>query len=324
MAKSPATTGGRPYRQMTDSVLMIPPRGIRSNPETAIDNRFQRDFGTDAPSNLSQQALQEFADLTEQLQAAGVQVVVPDVSDDRDTPDAVFPNNWISFHEDGRVVLYPMRAANRRLERRPEVLGHIRLARFAIREVVDFSSWESEGIFLEGTGSLVIDRVNRQAYAGLSPRTIEEGVRRWCRAFDYEPIVFQAQHTVDGAAHPIYHTNVMMAVGETLAVVCLESITESTQRARVADQLAASGRELIEIDLAQMDRFAGNILQLQAGDGAPLTLISQTAFESLRASQRHALSRGSRLMIADVAAIESCGGGSVRCMIAEIFLPRSE
>jgi hypothetical protein len=304
-------------------VLLIPPHRIGFNEDTARDNRFQRNAPRASESKIRQDASREFDAFVEQLTAAGVQVVIPEISDDRETPDAVFPNNWISFHEDGTVILYPMRSNSRRLERRPEILGQLTLAGFAVGNIVDYSVWESEQLFLEGTGSLVLDRVNRLAFAGLSPRTSDVAVRRWSHAMGYQPIVFSAEHSVGGVRSAIYHTNVMMSIGETFCVVCPGSISNPIERSQVADALASTGREIIEIEQGQLDHYAGNLLQLSSDDGIPITVISETAHDSLNAQQRHALSRGCKLLVANIPTIEACGGGSVRCMIAEIFLPRS-
>lgn len=313
----------RTIRQITDAVLMIPPSRIGFNEDTARDNRFQRNAPPATATQIRHDAHREFDVFVEQLIAAGVQVVIPEISDNRETPDAVFPNNWLSFHEDGTVVLYPMRSASRRLERRPEILGQLSLAGFDVRTVIDYSTWESEQQFLEGTGSLVLDRVNRLAFAGLSPRTNESAVRRWSQVMRYQPYVFTAEHTVDGIASAIYHTNVMMSIGETFCVVCPETIANSIERSRIADALASTGRQIIEINLPQLDRFAGNVLQVSSKDGIPITIISETAHESLDAQQRHSLSCGSKVLVTSIPTIEACGGGSVRCMIAEIFLPRN-
>ena len=311
-------------RQITDVVLMVRPSEICFNPQTAGDNFFQRETPDVSQQSAQANANAEFEHFVEQLRVAGIQVIVADVSNDPEAPDAVFPNNWVSFHDDGKVILYPMMAVNRRRERRPEIIEQVRMAGFEVDSLVDYSAWEQEGLFLEGTGSLVLDRVNRLAFASLSPRTNEQAVRRWCEVMDYAPITFRARQLVAGQARPIYHTNVMMGIGDTWIVICLESIENSEERAQVRDALASTGRILIEIDERQMHRFAGNVMQLSSADGIPITVISQTALDALTPAQRHGLARGSRLLSAEIPAIETCGGGSVRCMLAEIFLRRQK
>ncbi len=309
-------------RQITDAVLMVRPSDICFNPQTAADNFFQREIPGVSQQSIRAQAITEFDHFVEQLRAAGIQVVVADVPSDPEAPDAVFPNNWVSFHDGGTVVLYPMMADNRRRERRPEIIEQLRMAGFTVDSILDYSPWEQEGLFLEGTGSLVLDRVNRLAFASLSPRTHEQAVWRWCEAMDFTPVTFRAEQFVAGQARPIYHTNVMMGIAETWIVVCLDSVENSDERARVRDALASTGRILIEIDESQMQRFAGNVLQLRSADGFPVTIISPTALDALTPAQRHGFTRGSKLLSAEINAIESCGGGSVRCMLAEIFLRR--
>lgn len=301
---------------------MVRPTGIRFNWQTADDNRFQRKPADETA--MRGRAILEFEQFAQQLKDAGIEVVVVDPPSGVETPDAVFPNNWISFHADGTVIVYPMKAANRRLERRPEVIEHVRSRGFQVDTVRDFAAWEADGQFLEGTGSLVLDRVHRVAFASLSPRTDEAAVRRWCAIMNYSPICFHAAQVERHETIPIYHTNVMMGIGETWATVCLDSIPDAAERERVRDALGSAGRNSIAIDADQMGKFAGNVLQLAAPDGTPITVISETAWQSLSPAQRHGLTRGSRLLTAEIGAIETCGGGSVRCMLAEIFLTRAD
>lgn len=311
-------------RQLADTVLMVEPTGIRFNPQTARDNFFQRELSGTTPSEIRNRANVEFRRLTAELRENGIQVIVVPAPENVDAPDAVFPNNWISFHEDGTVVLYPMMAENRRLERRREVIELVRMKGYEIGSVADFTDWESSGQFLEGTGSLVLDRVHRVAFASLSERTNELAVNRWCEQMRYKPVQFIARQNVAGIRRPIYHTNVMMSIGETWVVICSDSIDDTSQRKQVLDELASTGRTIIEISERQMSEcFAGNLLQLCSRDGQPLTAISQIAFDCLNSAQKHSLSCGGRILTTDIPTIESCGGGSVRCMLAEVFLPRS-
>jgi hypothetical protein len=323
-------------RQITNSVLLIQPRGFGYNEQTAGDNLFQvrDDQGADTP----RRALEEFNSLVRALRRAGVHAWVAEPPGGTDLPDAVFPNNWFSTHADGTVVLYPMAAQNRRPERQPALLEWLqRKGGYQIERVVDLSPWENEQLFLEGTGSLVLDRVHQIAYASLSPRTSPEAVERWCRLFDYRPVVFQATHQAGPRRVPVYHTNVMLGLGESWAVVCLQAIDDPAERQAVRRSLSRDGRTLIEIDETQMASFAANILQLTSSPPSsaehPLAeetrrersvvVMSQAAFDVLRGSQLDELRRDSAIVAVDVSLIERCGGGSVRCMLAEIFLPRS-
>jgi len=307
--------------QSAASVLMVRPARFAYNPQTAASNAFQHapDAKAREHEDLQALALREFDALTAQLARAGVRVIVADDTPDPAKPDAVFPNNWVSFHADGTVVLYPMLAPNRRLERREEVVrrvidaGGLRSSR-----TVDLSHREDEGKYLEGTGSLVLDRVRRIAYAGLSPRTDLDVLGEFAQQLDYELATFEA---VDGAGRAVYHTNVVMALGAAFAVVCGPAITELKSRDALYERLRASGHEVLEISLAQMHEFAGNLLEL-APQGSNVIAISSTAWRSLHAPQRRMLEKHGEVIAADVPVIERFGGGSVRCMLAEVHLPQ--
>jgi hypothetical protein len=307
--------------QTTGTVLMIRPVAFRSNPQTAASNAFQRAPGV-VPASLEQAAAEtEFDGLVRALRAAGVEVIVEEDTLEPSTPDAVFPNNWVSFHANGLVVLYPMMAPNRRRERRIDVIERLGAEHgFRIAEVVDLSYHEAEGRFLESTGSMVLDRVNRVAYACLSPRTHIDVLAEVAQRLNYEPLAFAAS---DGNGVPVYHTNVMMAVGEGFAVICAEAIDEPVQRSAVLGKLAATGHEIIEIDRGQMQSFAGNMLALAGPDGAQLLAMSARAAAALTAEQRAALEGHARIVAAPIDGIESSAGGSVRCMLAEVHLPRA-
>ena len=293
---------------------MIRPLHFGWNSETAASNTFQ--LKTPAPPRqVRQQAGQEFAALHRLLLRHGVAVRVFDDPPAPHTPDSLFPNNWFSTHEDGTLVLYPMAAHNRRAERRPHLVEALHRD-LGIRRVLDLTSWEDEEKFLEGTGSLVLDRVHRVAYAAQSGRTDPALVDVVAAALGYRSVLFA---TSPFQGQPIYHTNVLMAVGTTTAVVCLDAIVDGAHRDAVAASLRASGRQLVVITLGQMQDFAGNLLELRSEQGEPAWVMSTRAFESLRPEQRAQLGRGATLLHTPLSTIESVGGGSARCMLGELF-----
>ena len=311
---------GTAEKQAAGAVLMVRPIGFRSNPETAGSNAFQRPPGEADPAAEQAAAAVEFDGLVQRLQQAGVDTVVVDDTPDPVTPDAVFPNNWVSFHADGTAVLYPMMAPSRRRERRRDILELLSQQRgFRIERVIDLSHHEREGRFLESTGSMVLDRAHRVAYACLSPRTDLELLAEAAQLLDYEPLAFVA---IDADGLPIYHTNVLMCIGRDFAVLCEEAIADAAQRDAVRARLEASGHELISIGLGQLARFAGNMLELEGPGGERLLALSAQALDALEPGQREALASRCRLLPAPIGAIEAAGGGSVRCMLAEIHLPR--
>lgn len=310
----------QPEKQAAGTVFMVRPVAFHGNPETAASNAFQRPPEVADPAAEQAAAAVEFEGVVDALRAAGVEVVVVDDSASPPTPDSIFPNNWVSFHADGTVVLYPMMAPCRRRERRRDVLEHLSQALgFRIDRVVDLSGHEAEGRFLEGTGSMVLDRVNRVAYACLSARTDVEVLAEAARVLDYEPVAFVA---VDANGMPVYHTNVLMCLGTDFAVLCEEAISDTAQRAAVHRRLEETGHVVIPIRLEQMCSFAGNMLELAGPGGERLLALSARAFEALDEVQRAALEARCRLVVAPIAAIEEGGGGSVRCMLAEVHLPR--
>ncbi|RVT75826.1 amidinotransferase [Flavobacterium sufflavum] len=309
-------------KQVTNSVLMIRPLAFRMNEQTTANNYFQKELSGMLPAAVNAKAQQEFDALVIQLQNVGINVVVVDDNPETDTPDSVFPNNWISFHDNGDVVLYPMFAENRRAERREDILDILEEKGFVIENVVDFTSAEEDGVFLEGTGSLVLDRSNSIAYCALSPRANEELFIEFCEDFDYAPVIFEAFHTVDGKQQLVYHTNVMMSVGEHFAIICADMITDKQERKMVLDNLRASGKEIILISEKQVEHFAGNVLELSGTDDKRYVVMSSAAVESLNAAQKNQLEKHASILSANLQTIETCGGGSARCMIAEIFLPR--
>jgi hypothetical protein len=293
---------------------MVRPARFAFNPETAPSNAFQVAAGDD-PSL----ALEEFDGLARLLAHSGVEVIVADDSLVPIKPDAVFPNNWVSFHREGTVVLYPMLAANRRLERRDDLIEQVvRDGGFRVTRTVDLCYREKEGKFLEGTGSLVLDRAHGIAYASLSARTDLDVLGEFAQLLDYELVTFEA---VGVHAQPVYHTNVLMAVGTRFAVLCSEAIVEASHRAAVLERLRATDHEVIEISHDQMLAFAGNVLELHGGAG-PVIALSQGAWRSLAAAQRRRLESFGTVIAADIPVIERLGGGGVRCMLAEIHLPK--
>ena len=300
---------------------MIRPRAFGPNAQTAASNAFQQ--RVEGPlTAVREQALREFDALANALRDHGVTPIVFEDTAEPSKPDAVFPNNWVSFHADGRVFLYPLEAPVRRAERRMDIVESLSAEHgFRVRDITDLSELENVSLFLEGTGSMVLDRINRVAYAALSSRTRMDALADFAQRADYEITAFDA---CDADGQPIYHTNVMMAIGTQFAVVCSESIGAADKRADVLGRLAATGRAVIEIDLAQMHRFAGNLIELRTADGKFIVVLSQNADDSLRVAQREQLSTFGRLLPVDVTTIERVGGGSVRCMLAEVFLPHAD
>ncbi len=304
--------------QLASSVLMIRPARFESNPQTATSNRFQRK--TDAsPDEQQQSALAQFDNLVSDLRANGIGAIIAEDTSEPHTPDSIFPNNWVSFHADGRVVLYPMEADNRRAERRMDIVESLDTTHgFQVSEIVDLSHHEHSGHFLEGTGSMVLDRVNRIAYACLSSRTQLDVLGDFAQRLDYDVVAFDA---VDREGVPIYHTNVLMNVGEKLAVICDGAIARDDQRAAVLQRLHETGHDVMSLDYDQLDAFAGNMLELRNKDGDRMLAMSQRAYDSLEKKQRCRLRDNGSIITAAIDDIENSAGGSVRCMLAEIHLP---
>lgn len=307
--------------QLASAVLMIMPVRFESNPHTAESNRFQG-RNPDSAEKQQEDAAAEFTSLRDALVAAGIEVIAFDDTEEPHTPDAIFPNNWVSFHADGTVVLYPMEAPNRRTERRPDIIDALADCHgFQVRSIIDLSGHEANGQFLEGTGSLVLDRSNRIAYACVSSRTHLDVLGDFAQRMGYEVLAFDA---VDRDSAPIYHTNVLMNVGEALAVICAEAIPREDQRQAVLDSLRDSGHEVVEISFDQMDAFAGNMLELRSASGERVIAMSQQARDSLDESQLARLAANATIVSAPINSIESSAGGSVRCMLAEIHLNKNE
>jgi hypothetical protein len=304
--------------QATSHILMIRPVRFGFNEETAATNAFQDIKHAAQTRDVAQEdALREFDEMVRQLRAAGVDVIVIEDTREPYTPDSIFPNNWVSFHNNGTVILYPMQAENRRLERRRDILDQLE-ERFYINRLVDLSAFEGEGKFLEGTGSMVLDRKFKVAYACLSPRTSEETLDAFALQMNYEIVKFSA---VDAAGKAIYHTNVLMCIGDLFAVVCLAAIPDPDERLMVRSTLEMSGRQLIEITREQMTHFAGNMLEVKTKKRGKLIVMSTRAYESLTHRQIDALDDFGTILHFDLSMIESNGGGSARCMMAEVHLP---
>jgi len=299
--------------QNTSQLLMIKPVDFGFNVETAVNNAFQ----SASIETAQQNALKEFNDFVTLLQDNGIHVTVIEDTPIPHTPDSIFPNNWISFHADGTIILYPMFATNRRAERKQHVLDIIKNM-FVVKQAIDLTKYENENLFLEGTGSMVLDRENKIAYACLSPRTSEKVINEFCRIRNYKAVTFTA---ADNNDIEIYHTNVMMCVADKFVVICLDSIINQEERKKVIETIAQTGKEIIEISQQQINAFAGNMLQVINTNNEKLLIMSTQAFHLLSNQQKNRLEKYNRLLHSPLDTIEKAGGGSARCMLAEIFLP---
>ena len=310
--------------QTTNSILMIRPVAFRMNEQTAVNNYYQKELENLLPATVNAKAQEEFDAFVKKLRAVGVNVIVVDDTTESDTPDSIFPNNWISFHENGDVVLYPLFAENRRKERREDILDMLEDNGFVINEIMDYTSAEEDGFYLEGTGSIVLDRENGKAYCALSPRADEELFIEFCEDFEFYPVLFEAFQTVNGKRKLIYHTNVMMCIGETFAVICADCIDDKKERKMVLDSLRGDEKEVILITEAQVNNFAGNMLEVIGADERRYLVMSSSAHQSLTKKQIAQLEEHVTILSSSLDTIEACGGGSARCMMAEIFLPREQ
>jgi len=300
--------------QTTSHILMIRPLNFAFNAETATNNAFQV---KNAEANVHVKALKEFDEFVALLRTSGVDVTVVDDTPEPNTPDSIFPNNWISFHGDGTVLLYPMYAPSRRAERKEHVLEVVD-QHFLIRKKIDLSYNERDNLFLEGTGSMVLDRENRLAFACLSARTDKKVLDEFCDKMNYTAVMFRS---VDQNGRPIYHTNVMMCIADKFVVICLDSIPDNKEKEEVVAAIQKTGKEMIRIDYQQLNHFAGNMLQVENGKHEKLLVMSTQAFRSLTNEQVQELSSYNRIIHAPLNTIEVNGGGSARCMMAEIHLP---
>lgn len=311
-------------KQYTNTILMIEPVDFRFNEETAVNNYFQNETDESSES-VQQKALNEFNAMVSKLREHGVNVITIKDTLEPHTPDSIFPNNWISFHENKMIALYPMFAKNRRDERREDdVLDLLSEKGFEAEEIMDYTDAENDEIFLEGTGSIILDRENKIAYAAISPRTDEELFIEFCEDFEYTPVIFEANQTVNGERMQIYHTNVMMCVADQYAVICLDTIDDKSEKKQVIETLKETGKEIIAITEEQMHKFAGNMLQVGGMGASKYLVMSQTAYNSLTPGQIQAIEKYNPIIPVDISMIEKLGGGSARCMMAEVFLPKAD
>lgn len=305
--------------QTTDTVLMIEPVAFGYNAQTAENNYFQVNSEN---SETQEKALQEFKNFVEKLRSKGINVITVKDTLEPHKPDSIFPNNWVSFGSDGKAFLYPMFAPNRRDERRPEILEAVENAGYDIKQVEDISNFENEDKYLEGTGSMIFDHDNKIAYGSVSLR-LEEGLfKEFCEKIGYKPVVFHSFQTAGTERLPIYHTNVMMCVADKFVVICLDCIDDEAERNNVVEVIKSTNKEIIEISEAQMQNFAGNMLQVRNAEGKTFLVMSETAYKSLTPEQISAIEKYSEIIYSDLHTIEINGGGSARCMLAEVFLPK--
>ena len=306
--------------QTTNHLLLVRPRNFARASETVADNSFQSAVSAESFSEINRRAQTEFDAFVGLLQSVGITTHVFEDTDAPVKPDAVFPNNWFSTHPDGTVITYPVYWPQRRQERREDILDYLR-REFSVSRVTDLSGWEDDELYLESTGSVVLDRRARVAYACISQRCSPEALHQWCQLTGFQPISF---HATDARGETIYHTNVMMAVGTNEVLVCLDSVADEAERNKLRESLLLSGKRIIGLSLEQIDRFAGNALEALTPEGA-VWIMSSAAFQSLDADQRDALVArpGTRIVHADLSTIEHYGGGSARCMLGEVFLNKS-
>ncbi|PQJ79168.1 citrulline utilization hydrolase CtlX [Polaribacter porphyrae] len=309
-------------QQTTNTILMIRPINFRMNEQTKVNNYFQEDIDL-KNTEINNKAQEEFDDYVSKLRENNINVIVVSDTKEFDTPDSIFPNNWVSFHADGTVAIYPMFAENRRQERREDILHQLEKQGFVISNIVDYTSAEEDSLFLEGTGSLILDRQNRKAYCALSERADEDLLIEFCEDFEYSPVLFVANQSVNNERKPIYHTNVMMCIAETFAVICLSSIDDKKERKNVIKHLKEDGKEIIDITEKQMHNFAGNMLQVKNNNDDLFLIMSKAAHDSLTQHQITKIEKHCAILSSSLETIETCGGGSARCMIAEVFLPNN-
>ena len=305
--------------QVPAAVVMVRPASFGFNPDTAPSFLFQREITDANRREIERRARIEFDLLAGRLREAGVEVIIFDDMEELNTPDAVFPNNWVSFHHDGTVVLYPMLAPSRRPERRRDIIERLQTGGFRVSRVLDLTHHENDGRFLEGTGSVVFDHLDHIAYANISPRTESSVLNELCSALGYKPVTFHATYE---KGDPIFHTDMVMSLGDRFAVFCSESIADPGERKRVFESLKSSGREIISIDRKQVEQFTGNVLQLQTREGRKVLAISTAACLSLRSDQRDAIQKFAQLVESPLPVFEGIGRGSTRCMMADVHLPR--
>ena len=305
--------------QTASTVLMVEPIAFGYNAQTAENNYFQVE---QKDADIQTKALEEFNNFADKLKSKGINVITVKDTLNPHTPDSIFPNNWVSFHDDGKVVLYPMFAPNRRVERRADILEILKDNGFEITEIEDLSHFENQQKFLEGTGSMIFDHDHKIAYGSVSLRLDEELFRQFCTKFGFRPVVFHSYQNAGDQRLPIYHTNVMMCVADKFVVICLDCIDDELEREKVQEVIKSTQKEIIEISEDQMQQFAGNMLQVQNEAGEKFLVMSESAYRSLTAQQISAIEKYCEIIYSDLNTIETNGGGSARCMLAEVFLPK--
>ena len=305
--------------QSTDTVLMIEPIAFGFNEQTADNNFFQvkSEF-----SDTQEKALEEFNNYVAKLRNKGIDVIVVKDTLQPPTPDSIFPNNWVSFGADGKVVMYPMFAPNRRDERRTEIIDEVKKSGFEVKEIVDLSKNENEGVFLEGTGSIIFDHDYKIAYGSVSARLNESLFKEFCSSIGYKAFVFHSYQNAGAERLPIYHTNVMMALADQYVVICLDAVDDLVERELLTTSFGQTNKEIIEITENQMHHFAGNMLQVRNKSGEKFLVMSESAFSSLTDDQISKIESYNEIIFSDLSTIETNGGGSARCMLAEVFLPK--
>ena len=305
--------------QTASTVLMVEPIAFGYNAQTAENNYFQVE---QKDADIQTKALEEFNSFVDKLKSKGINVISVKDTLEPHSPDSIFPNNWVSFHNDGKVVLYPMFAPNRRVERRTDILETLKVKGFEITEIEDLSHFENQQKFLEGTGSMIFDHDHKIAYGSVSLRLDEELFRQFCTKFGFRPVVFHSYQNAGDQRLPIYHTNVMMCVADKFVVICLDCIDDELEREKVQEVIKSTQKEIIEISEDQMQQFAGNMLQVQNEAGEKFLVMSESAYRSLTAQQISAIEKYCEIIYSDLNTIETNGGGSARCMLAEVFLPK--
>jgi len=307
-------------KQYTSNLMMVRPASFQFNYETAVSNAFQKSLDGLTENEIKQKAIEEFDSYVAKLRANKINVTVIQDTLEPAKPDAIFPNNWISMHENGSVFLYPMNTENRRLEIRPEIIEELK-THFVVKEITNLTTSVKDNKFLEGTGSLIFDHLNKIAYACLSPRTDKDLFEQYCTMIGYEAVSF---YSADEHENLVYHTNVMLTIGDAFAVICLESIKDKDEQLLVKEKLGNSGHEIIDITFAQMNAFAGNMLQVQNTDDQTFLVISETSFKSLTKEQISQIEKHTNILSVEIPTIETIGGGSARCMLAEIYLEEKQ
>lgn len=309
-------------KQSTNHIIMVRPKHFNYNQETAKNNYFQKKEEKLSLSQTQEKVVKEFESFIKQLRKKNINVTVFDDRDDTVTTDSIFPNNWVSFHKDGKIILYPMFSKNRRKERRKDIIDSLKKEGFCINETIDLTSYEENSLFLEGTGSMVLDRKNKICYAAISERTSKAVLNQFCKKVKYKPIIFHAYQTVFKERKEIYHTNVIMCVADKYSIICLDSIDKTLEREKVINSLINTDKEIIEISEEQCNNFSGNSLQIENINGDKYLIMSQKAYKALNEKQKGKILSYNEIIYSDLSTIEKLGGGSARCMIAENFLEK--